>query len=69
MATFDSHDSAWNYMQNHFSDDSSLVLVEQGMILVKRRGAWKPYLSCLGGVRSADDDQVSSEAHKCAAEA
>ena len=51
VTTFDSHAAAWGYVNNNFATRSTLVLPRQGVALVHLDSVWRPYVSCLGGLK------------------
>lgn len=51
VTTFDSHAAAWGYVNNNFATRSTLVLPRQGVALVRLDSVWRPYVSCLGGLK------------------
>jgi len=51
VTTFDSHAAAWSYVNNNFGARSTLVLPRQGVTLVKHNHVWRPFISCLGGLK------------------
>lgn len=51
VTTFDTHAAAWGYVCNNFGVRSTLVLPKQGMALIRLDSLWRPYISCLGGLK------------------